>query len=242
MARNPEPGPGGKAPDGPRLLARRGASSARRLARRALLGVAPELSFIDEPALSLRALTGRLISSDVDPKASLYPPYSLVDSRVGRYTIIAENATICSATVGSFCSLGPNLMCGWGVHPVDGLSTSSMFYSTRAQNGATLSSSDKVVENKPVVVGNDVFMGMNVTVLDGLTIGDGAVVAAGAVVTADVPPYAIVGGVPARLIRYRFDEETIERLLRIQWWEFDLDGLAEVERFFWDVEGFVKGR
>jgi virginiamycin A acetyltransferase len=220
-------------------MLRRAVASARRLARKALLRTAPELSFIDADSLSYRQITGKLISCEIDPTVMLNPPYSLVDSRVGRYTIIAENATICGATVGSFCSLGPNLMCGWGLHPTKGLSTSPMFYSTRRQNGITLSGSDKVVENKPIFIGNDVFMGMNVTVLDGVTIGDGAVVAAGAVITSDVPPYAVVGGVPAQLIRYRFDEATIRQLLRIRWWDFDFDRLAEVERSFWDVEGFV---
>lgn len=71
----------------------------------------------------------------------------------------------------------------------------------------------------PAEIGNDVWIGQNAVIMDGVKIGDGAIVAAGAVVTKDVAPYAIVGGVPAKLIKYRFDEATIKDLLRLKWWE-----------------------
>jgi serine acetyltransferase len=71
-----------------------------------------------------------------------------------------------------------------------------------------------------VIIGNDVYIGYNVTILSGVTIGDGAVVGACSVLTEDVPPYAIVAGNPARLIRYRFKEESIQKLLKIRWWDW----------------------
>ncbi len=79
---------------------------------------------------------------------------------------------------------------------------------------------------KHVTIGNDVWTGHNVNVMAGVNVGDGAVIAAGSVVTKDVPPYAIVGGVPATVIRYRFGERTIERLLRLKWWELELSQLS----------------
>src|SRR5262249_7054657 len=79
---------------------------------------------------------------------------------------------------------------------------------------------------KHVTIGNDVWTGHNVNVTAGVNVGDGAVIAAGSVVTKDVPPYAIVGGVPATVIRYRFSEKTIERLLRVKWWELELSQLG----------------
>lgn len=93
----------------------------------------------------------------------------------------------------------------------------------------------------PVVIGSDVWIGWRALIMSGITIGDGAVVAAGAVVTRDVPPYAMVGGNPARLIKARFDEETVAALLRIRWWDWPHDKvLAHVDQLNApDVAGFV---
>jgi tetrahydrodipicolinate N-succinyltransferase len=77
-----------------------------------------------------------------------------------------------------------------------------------------------------VTIGNDVWMGHNVNVLGGVTVGDGAIIAAGSIVTKDVPPYGIVAGVPATLKRLRFPEKTVERLLRVKWWDLELEMLS----------------
>ena len=74
--------------------------------------------------------------------------------------------------------------------------------------------------SKPCTIGNDVWIGCNATILRGVKVGDGAVIGANSLVNRDVPPYAIVGGVPARIIRYRFDERVVEQLLRIRWWDW----------------------
>ena len=224
-----------------RPLLMKAAAAVRRAAARALVKLVPGLSFIlEEPGIAWGLLASTCSTSEIDPLAKLYSPYSVVNCKVGRYTYIGQNTRMSETTVGSFCSLGPNLSCGRGVHPTNGISTSPMFYSTKAQNGFALSKLDKCAERKPIVIGNDVFIGMNVTILDGATIGDGAVVGSGAVVVGDVPPYAIAVGVPARVIRYRFDPDVVERLRSIRWWDFELDRLVDVERDFWDVEGFVR--
>lgn len=114
-----------------------------------------------------------------------------------------------------------------------------MFYSTMKQNGMTLSATDKIEERKPIIIGNDVFIGANVTILDGIKIGDGAVIGAGAVVSKDIPPYAIAVGCPVSIIRYRFDNEQIDALKKIEWWTFDERKLKEVEKYFFDIEGFI---
>lgn len=92
----------------------------------------------------------------------------------------------------------------------------------------------------PVRVGNDVWIGANATILSGVAIGDGAVVAAGAVVTESVPPYAIVGGVPAKIIKYRFPVETIERLLRLSWWNWRPERIEQnMSLFYLPVDEFL---
>ena len=170
----------------------------------------------------------------------VYSPSHISDSSIGDYTYIAMNPYISMTNIGRFCSIGPNLVCGWGIHPLDGISTAPMFFSTRKQNGMTLSSVDKVIERKEINIGNDVFIGANVTILDGVTIGDGAVIGAGAVVSKDIPPYAVAVGCPIKIIRYRFASDKINDLLRIKWWEFDDEKLKEVERNFWDIDKFIQ--
>lgn len=166
-------------------------------------------------------------------------PHDLYRVLVGDYTYIASNAAIKRTTIGKFCSIGPNLVCGWGIHPTNGISTAPMFYSTFKQNGMTLSNTNKVEETKPIQIGNDVFIGMNVSILDGVTIGDGAVIGAGTVVTKDVPPYAIAVGSPMQIKKYRFDEKTRERLLASKWWEWPEEKLKLIEERFFDVEKFL---
>lgn len=128
------------------------------------------------------------------------------------------------------------------------LSTSPIF--TEAINGTRtqwVDSDVNAVLDQKAVLGNDVWVGSNVLINGGVKIGDGAVIAAGAVVVKDVPPYAIVGGVPAKIIRYRFSPEIIEKLLELKWWNLDDEILKEKIGFFQkdnicidDVEAFMK--
>ena len=171
-------------------------------------------------------------------KVNLYPPYCINNCEIGDYTYIAKNATISYTKIGKYCSIGPNFLCGWGIHPLNGISTAPMFYSTRKQNGYTLSKEDKIEERKPIVIGNDVFIGANVTVLDGVTIGNGAVIGAGAVVSKDIPPYAIAVGCPIKIIKYRFNNEIINKLESIQWWNDDTNQIL-IEKYFFDVKKFI---
>lgn len=170
----------------------------------------------------------------------VYPPYFLHNVQVGDYSYIAKNSSISNCSIRKFCSIGPNFCCGLGVHPTNGISTAPMFYSTAKQNGTTLCNEDKLEESLHTNIGNDVFIGANVTVLDGVTISDGAVIGAGAVVTKDIPPYAIAVGVPAKVVKYRFNDETIKALLEKQWWNGTEEDLQQVEKHFWDVETFLK--
>lgn len=177
---------------------------------------------------------------EIDIQAKIYPNHNLKNVTVGKGTYISYNARISSTTIGKFCSIGPNLICGWGVHPIYGISTSPVFYSTKGQLDFTFSRYDKLEERKQITIGNDVFIGMNVTILDGINIGDGAVIGAGAVVSKNIPPYAIAVGNPIQILKYRFSEETIQSLLSIKWWDKDEKVLMEVEKSFFRTEHFLR--
>lgn len=184
-------------------------------------------------------LKSERVNSVIGEKARVYPPFFLHNVEIGDYSYVAKNSSISSCKIGKFSSIGPNFCCGLGMHPTSGISTSPMFYSSKKQNGYTLCKEDKVSEGAMSFIGNDVFIGANVTILDGVTINDGAVIGAGAVVINDIPPYAIAVGVPATVKKYRFDSETIELLLRRQWWNGTTEELARVADSFWDVESYL---
>ena len=170
----------------------------------------------------------------------IYSPAHISHTQIGDYTYIAQNSIVSLTTIGKFCSIGPNLICGYGIHPTNGLSTAPMFFSTGKQNGITLSNQNKIEEHKKIEIGNDVWIGSNVTIIDGIAIGDGAIIGAGAVVSKDIPPYAIAVGCPIRIIRYRFTPEQIDALLKIKWWNVDEEHLADVEKYFFDIDKFIE--
>lgn len=123
-----------------------------------------------------------------------------------------------ATSIGAFCSIGRDVVLGPGLHPTDILTT-HLFPSVSFYGICPVEKQIPEPEYKPVTVGNDVWIGHRAVVMNGVKVGDGAVIGANAVVTKDVPPYAIVGGVPAKVIRYRFDERTIARLLAVKWWD-----------------------
>ena len=177
--------------------------------------------------------------STVDKFAKIQLPYRIDNTEIGEGTYVASNSFVSFTQIGKFCSIGPNILCGWGIHPTIGLSTSPMFYSTLKQNGRTLSYYDKIEERKKIIIGNDVFIGANVTILVGVVIGNGAIIGAGAVVSKDIPPYAIAIGCPIEIVKYRFPQNYIEKLQTIKWWDFGENELKDVEKYFYDINSFL---
>jgi acetyltransferase-like isoleucine patch superfamily enzyme len=171
----------------------------------------------------------------------IYPGAVLNAVRLGDMSYVGERSRLSRAAIGKFTCIGPEVMIGLGTHPSRDLaSIHPAFYSRDRRAQTTFSDSTVYREFAEVVVGSDVWIGARATVLDGVVIGHGAIIGAGAVVTSHVAPYAIVGGVPARLIRYRFDEAKISQLLAIAWWDRELDWLRSNYRLFLDVDLLLK--
>ncbi|MFD2937238.1 CatB-related O-acetyltransferase [Spirosoma flavum] len=178
----------------------------------------------------------------ISSRAVISKSSSFYNVGIGINTYLASNARINNTEIGKFCSVGPNLLCGFGIHPINGISTSPSFYSLQSRNGLSLSSENKIEEYKTTTIGNDVFIGANVTILDGVTIGDGAVIGAGAVVSKNIPPYAIAIGCPIKVVKYRYPEEIINQLIEIKWWDKDDTVWKSVEKNFYNIEDFIKAQ
>lgn len=165
---------------------------------------------------------------------------AFVKAEVGYGTYIQENSNI-RGKVGRFCSIGVDVKTVCWTHPYKEpfVSTSPMFFSLLKQTGTTFATEQTFEEMvEPPVIGNDVWIGNGAFIVGKVHISDGAVVLAHAVVTKDVPPYAIVGGVPAKIIGYRFTPETIDQLLEIKWWNKPIEWLKENWRLLNDMNKF----
>jgi acetyltransferase-like isoleucine patch superfamily enzyme len=171
--------------------------------------------------------------------------------KVGRYTFGTERITVmypdANILIGSFCSIGQRIKVYLGgnhdtrwcsVYPFGHINTDAFPYHGRGHP----------ITNGPIIIKNDVWICDGVTIMSGVTIGDGAVVANGSHVVTSIPPYAIYGGNPAQLIRYRFGPEAIERFLKIRWWNFPditinklipLLRSPDVEAFLTEAEKYV---
>ncbi len=139
--------------------------------------------------------------------------------QIGSYTYIGKYCCITKATIGNYCSIGDFVTIGPGEHKTDRISTSGFF--------AEINNYDELTE-KDCIIGNDVWVGVSSIIKRGVTIGNGAIVGANSFVNKDVPPYAVVAGSPAKIIRYRFDEEKIKKILDSKWWNENLDKAKEI--------------
>jgi acetyltransferase-like isoleucine patch superfamily enzyme len=164
----------------------------------------------------------------------------VINSSIGDHTFIQENSLIHTADIGKFCSIAMGVNVGMGQHPIEHVSTHPAFYSKTQPVAKTFCKEDLFSPFQKTQVGHDVWIGRNAMIKDGVTIGTGAVVAAGAVVTHDVPEYAVVAGVPAKVVKYRFNEEMRKKLIESAWWDKPEQWLQAHASLFSDPAQFLK--
>lgn len=172
-----------------------------------------------------------IIGSEIHNTAKINSGCSVVNSYVGKYCNIGYDNEINNTTIGAFCSFSDHVFIGGDEHPLEWVSTSPVFEDVKHSGPKKRFARHKLPSPKQTTIGNDVWIGHGVTIKAGVIIGDGVAIGSGAVVTKDVPPYAIVAGVPARIIRYRFDDNIINNLLNSKWWNLDDDKLMIVAPF-----------
>lgn len=191
--------------------------------------------------LSLKRLTYPYVAFDAvwDPKTKFTKKSALrrgckcYDVQLGDYSAVGVKSNLIRVRIGRFSVIARNCDIGLGVHPTCFLTPHSIFYNHRpwSMHPEWVKKADVEI-GKITHIGNDVWVGAKATIMDGVTIGDGAIVAAGSVVVKDVPPYAIVGGAPAKIIKYRYPEEMIARLLEIKWWDLPDKEITKVIDLF----------
>lgn len=184
------------------------------------------------------SFTAIVFNSNVDKKAAISGRTRLYDSKIEEYSYLGRNNLVINTQIGKFCSIADDCKIGCASHAIDWASTSPVF--SKGNNILKKNFSNfEYVTNKRTIIGNDVWIGNNVLIKDGVKIGDGSIIGMGSVVTKDVEPYSIVAGVPARIIRYRFEKDVIDELLDLEWWNMSDDNIENVSKNIKNINKFI---
>lgn len=181
-----------------------------------------------------------VINSKIHKTAKVNSGATIIASTIGRYSYTCYDDEIVNCEIGQFCSISDEVVIGGAEHPTDWVSTSPVFQKVKHSGPKRKFSEFDYNGIKKTVVGNDVWIGRRAIIKAGVNLGDGSVVGSGAVVTKDVPPYAVVAGVPAKVLRYRFDEETIKCLLQSEWWNLPDEEIEKYAHLIKDPIAFIK--
>jgi len=192
------------------------------------------------PGIRFGALSYATPDCCLERPARLWERVELNNANLGRHSYIGSDSFVAFATIGRFCSIGNQVLIGtWG-HPTHLVSSYPGFYS-KNKHTINFRVDEDVEEVLPVHIGSDVWIGHRAILMGGITVGHGAVIGAGAVITKDVEPYSVVAGVPARLLRKRFNQAIVDRLLDLRWWDHDDKTIGRYAHLFGDPEAFVNG-
>jgi acetyltransferase-like isoleucine patch superfamily enzyme len=162
-------------------------------------------------------------NSEISSFSKIYPFSKISNSIVNDFSYISFRCTINGCEIGKFCSIASGVKIGLGIHPINFVSTSPLFYAPSNPLNYKIADELNFKENEQVLIGHDVWVGTNAVILDGITIGNGAIIGANSIVTKDVAPYSIVGGVPAKEIKKRFSDRLIKQLNTLKWWNMPID-------------------
>ena len=189
------------------------------------------------------------LSSKLGGKNSFGEDSKFIGSKIGYASYLSNNSSLQNTKIGKYSSIGPNVKTIHGTHPTEKfVSTHPAFFSIDKQVGFSYTEiqlfkekPDKISPNEPYTteIGNDVWIGASVNIVEGIKIGNGAIIASGALVNKNVPPYSIVGGVPSKIIRYRFEDSEIDFLLKFKWWNQSKEWIEKNAEFFIDIKQFL---